>query len=93
MLAATNFPINSPVTVIVHLGALVAIITTATVCSHNHSRGRLYQSDLFRFSTIQCHGVIDVRSWSDLGKKDSMVSESPARSSHRPPQPTIVRLV
>ena len=35
VLAAANFPIDSPVTVtvIVHLGALVAIITTATVCT------------------------------------------------------------
>ena len=29
-------------------------------CRHNHNRDRLYQRDLFRFSTIQCHGVIDL---------------------------------
>ena len=41
---------------------------------------------------FESHGVIDLP-WSNLGKKDLMVSEPPARSSHRPPQPTILRLV
>ena len=59
-------------------------------CRHNHNRDRLYQSDLFRFYDSVPWGY---RSWSNLGKKDLMVSEPPARSSHRPPQPTILRLV